>query len=475
MSNRRLRLHLSAIGVILFCVGLVLPAAAQDGTSKPGTTIHVVQRDETLFRIATRYGTTVEAIAGANGITDPRYISVGQRLLIPNASGAPAGVVAWHTVLPGQTLATIAQYYAMDVQMLAKANRIANPALLFVGEQLTIPVDDAGPAPGASARRLHVIRPGETVSRIAIRYGMSLADLLRLNHLSPTDPIFAGATLWVTGGDSAAPARDLPWPFLTYDIAPIPAVQGETISLKLSTSQYVTLAGTLMGYPVQIVTLDATKHYALFGIHTFAEPGIYPLVLTATTADGQETTLETRILVASGNYGAETISLTTEQQDLLSPQVTEPEWELFARVMSSFTAQRYFGGVMGLPSTGPISSQFGTRRAYNNGVLNTFHSGTDFAGAPGSPVTAPAAGVVALTENLPVRGNTTIIDHGWGVVTAYFHQAEILVHVGDVVAPGQIIGSVGSTGRSTGPHLHWEMWVGGVQVDPMQWVQQNFP
>jgi murein DD-endopeptidase MepM/ murein hydrolase activator NlpD len=85
------------------------------------------------------------------------------------------------------------------------------------------------------------------------------------------------------------------------------------------------------------------------------------------------------------------------------------------------------------------------------------------------------AGVVILAENLPVRGNATIIDHGWGVITGYWHQSEIYVAVGDVVAPGQTIGVVGSTGRSTGPHLHWEMWVGGVQVDPMQWVQQSFP
>src|SRR5690606_8104908 len=131
--------------------------------------------------------------------------------------------------------------------------------------------------------------------------------------------------------------------------------------------------------------------------------------------------------------------------------------------------------LMGLPSTGAITSQFGTRRDYNGGSLNTFHSGTDFGGGPGSPVPAPAAGVVVLTESLPVRGNATVIDHGWGVFTGYWHQTEILVAVGDVVQAGQKIGTIGSTGRSTGPHLHWEMWVGGNQVNPMQWVQQSFP
>ena len=98
-----------------------------------------------------------------------------------------------------------------------------------------------------------------------------------------------------------------------------------------------------------------------------------------------------------------------------------------------------------------------------------------FGAGPGAPIVAPAAGVVALTQPLPVRGNATLIDHGWGVYSGFWHQSEILVKVGDVVTPGQLIGRVGSTGRSTGPHLHWELWVGGAQVDPLQWVQETFP
>jgi murein DD-endopeptidase MepM/ murein hydrolase activator NlpD len=76
---------------------------------------------------------------------------------------------------------------------------------------------------------------------------------------------------------------------------------------------------------------------------------------------------------------------------------------------------------------------------------------------------------------LTVRGNATVIDHGQGVYTGYLHQSEILVSVGEMVEPGQIIGKVGGTGRVTGPHLHWEVWVGGVQVEPMDWLEQEFP
>jgi murein DD-endopeptidase MepM/ murein hydrolase activator NlpD len=76
---------------------------------------------------------------------------------------------------------------------------------------------------------------------------------------------------------------------------------------------------------------------------------------------------------------------------------------------------------------------------------------------------------------MTVRGNATIIDHGWGVYTAYLHQSEIIVQAGTAVEAGQVIGKVGGTGRVTGPHLHWEVWAGGVQVDPLDWLQSIFP
>lgn len=467
------------LGLLIVLGGLAAPwpASAQEGGggAPPGTTIHVVQRDETLFRIAVRYGTTVEAIAEANGISDPRYIAVGQRLLIPNANATAPGARVTYTVQPGDTLATIARAYHTTPASIAAANAITNPALIAAGQDLTLnqgAPDPTQPAPQA----LHRVRAGENAARIALTYHVALDDLLRLNELEKSQPLFPGQRLWIpAGGQGATALHDLPPPLLSFTITPLPAVQGKTISLHLTTTRPATLSGTFVGYPLQFITEDATQHHAILGIHAFTEAGTYPLALTISEPDGTQTVLTLRVQVDDGGYGAETISLDTQQQDLLNPQVTEPEWERVAQIMSTFTAQRYFDGLMGLPSTGAITSQFGTRRVYNGGMLNTFHSGTDFGGAPGSPVVAPAAGVVVLAENLPVRGNATIIDHGWGVITGYWHQAEITVRVGDVVAAGQVIGTVGSTGRSTGPHLHWEMWVGGVQVDPMQWVQQRFP
>jgi murein DD-endopeptidase MepM/ murein hydrolase activator NlpD len=472
----RLIRALIAPGIIIM-LGVASPLAAQDGgSSSPvvGTTIHVVQRGETLFRIAIQYGTTVEAIADANGISDPRYITVGQRLLIPNANLGAPGTLITYTIQPGDTLETLTRTYSTTMDSLAAANHIVNPEQLFVGEELTIN-QGAASAPPPAAQTLYRVQPGENLARIALKSRVPLEALLGANGLTPQVPVFPDQRLWIPGDGGAATLTDLPLPFTSFAITPIPATQGKTIGLHVITTGPAALSGSFVGYPVQFVTQDVNQHYALFGIHAFTEGGVYPLTVTATDPNGSATTFTLRVQVVDGGYGAEEISLDTQQQDLLNPQVTEPEWERVATLMSGFTAQRYFDGLMGLPSTGAITSQFGTRRAYNGGILDTFHSGTDFAGAPGSPVVAPAAGVVVLAEQLPVRGNATIIDHGWGVTTGYWHQSEIYVKVGDVVAPGQVIGAVGSTGRSTGPHLHWEMWVGGVQVDPMQWVQQSFP
>ncbi|MBC7257258.1 MAG: M23 family metallopeptidase, partial [Chloroflexi bacterium] len=93
-------------------------------------------------------------------------------------------------------------------------------------------------------------------------------------------------------------------------------------------------------------------------------------------------------------------------------------------------------------------------------------------GETGDPVQAPAAGIVALAEVLQVRGGTVILDHGAGVLSGYFHLQSIAVREGETVEPGTLLGEIGSTGLSTGSHLHWEMRIGGIAVDPREWLER---
>ena len=120
------------------------------------------------------------------------------------------------------------------------------------------------------------------------------------------------------------------------------------------------------------------------------------------------------------------------------------------------------------PVSGRISGRFGRARSYN-GQEGGPHSGLDIAVATGTPVMAPAAGIVTLADrDLYITGGTVLLDHGHGVNSNFLHLSRIDVRVGERVAQGQTLGAVGATGRATGPHLHWGMNWFDVRVDPQQ-------
>ncbi len=121
------------------------------------------------------------------------------------------------------------------------------------------------------------------------------------------------------------------------------------------------------------------------------------------------------------------------------------------------------------PVTGRISTKFGSQRIYKNGEAGGYHSGIDIARATGTPVVAPADGVVILAASSPflLEGNLLMLDHGMGLNSAFLHLSRIDVKPGDHVRQGQPIGAVGSTGRATGPHLHWSLRWHNAKLDPL--------
>lgn len=122
-----------------------------------------------------------------------------------------------------------------------------------------------------------------------------------------------------------------------------------------------------------------------------------------------------------------------------------------------------------MPRSARITSRFGTGREFN-GQVTSRHMGLDLQGAVGDTVVAAARGVVALVEPFLLAGNVVYLNHGGGLVTGYFHLSAQLVQVGDTVVAGMPIGRVGSTGRVTGPHLHWVVRFGATSVDPLSLV-----
>ena len=119
------------------------------------------------------------------------------------------------------------------------------------------------------------------------------------------------------------------------------------------------------------------------------------------------------------------------------------------------------------PVQGRISGRFGNQRIYN-GTPKSAHSGMDIAAATGTPVKAPADGVITFADpGLYLTGGTVVLDHGHGISSNFLHLSRIDAKVGDVVKQGEVIAAVGSTGRSTGPHLHWGMSWFDVRIDPL--------
>lgn len=439
------------------------------------TTIHIVQRGETLYRIALNYGTSVEAISQTNGLVDTTSIQVGQRLLIPSSVvNAVVPTAGRHVVQPGESLAHIALRYGTTPELITGMNSMVNPDRLYVGQLLD--VSETAPGhPTYVQGQTYIVQPGDTLYAITLRAGLSLGTVLSANNLVSPSLIFPGQRLLLPESGDAPALQVLPAPLLSLDIAPLPAEVGRTIQVRATAAQDVVLSGTLLDRALHFAPSAGLIYKAYYGVHAFTAPGLYPLTITVQDAAGNTRSMTALLQVADGHYESETITLPPDQASLLDPAVDAAEYARIQAVMSGFTAQRYFDGPMGLPAAAPVTSPFGIRRSYNGGPYDRFHTGTDFGGPPGSSIFAPAAGMVVFSEMLQVRGLTTIIDHGWGVYTGYWHQSETNVTVGQVVQAGDILGTIGNTGRSTGAHLHWEMWVNGVEVDPLQWARFSFP
>jgi murein DD-endopeptidase MepM/ murein hydrolase activator NlpD len=484
---------------------LSLPAVAQ--VTDSGMTIHVVQRGDTLYRIAVQYGVTINDLARINGIVNAGNIQVGQRLLVPTGEEDEPELPKIHVVQPGETLRSIASFYNRTVTELAAINNITNPDTIYVGQRLllvpevveqetqaspaaaatSLPTAEPQPANAtadeseetaraADATLIHVVQRGETLFRIATAYGVTVNELARANSIGDPTLIYAGQRLLIPGYQAPERAVDLPAPFTAVEVTPQTLVEGKTARIRITTGTASLLSGTFLGREVNVASEENnTRHTILQGVPLFTEAGIYPLELVAVdTVNDSVTGFTLNLQVAAGPYGREYIRLLAGRDGLLDANVEQAELGIIQNVTRPFTEPRSINGPMGLPSAATIISPFGTRRSFNGGPFDRFHSGTDFAGAPGTPVLATAAGRVVLADTLNVRGVATVIDHGWGIYTGYWHQSQQYVQVGEYVTTGQVIGTIGSTGRVTGAHLHWEVWVGGVPVDPMQWVQFSF-
>jgi len=204
------------------------------------------------------------------------------------------------------------------------------------------------------------------------------------------------------------------------------------------------------------------SYRALVPIENLTKPGTYSILART---EGWEQKIP--VTVRDNNKAIQYITLDETKSGL---QATQKELSNIGSSLRARSFAQLWRGRFIYPSTAPKSSPFGVKRSYNRAPVSSYHKGLDFAGALGSTVVAPAAGKVVLVgkeaEGYVVHGNVVIIDHGHALTSIYMHLNTVSVQQGQQVTQGQQLGTIGHTGISTGPHLHWGTYLYGVSFDP---------
>ncbi len=216
--------------------------------------------------------------------------------------------------------------------------------------------------------------------------------------------------------------------------------------------------------------------WAVFGAGIATPASAATLTVTTRDATGAVLgTTEAPFSIGVVDRPVDYLELTEEQGAVLTPEAAATEARLRTyEQFNAFDGAPAWDGLFIRPVDGIVTTQFGQGRSINGGPVGGFHSGLDIANAEGTPIVAPAPGRVVWAGPMPIRGVTVLLDHGAGVVTGYHHLLEARVPVGTRVETGEVIALMGSTGLSTGPHLHWEMTIYGVNVDPDTWTRRSF-
>jgi murein DD-endopeptidase MepM/ murein hydrolase activator NlpD len=448
-----------------------VPAFAQ--TATPDGPVYIVQDGDNLWDIALRFNVSLEELQAANDLSGGN-IYVGDRLVIPGLEGV-SGTLVTVAVQFGDTLRSLSRQVRTDPVLLMKLNHAVSPVEFYAGYDMILLEQEDRPSWSARAS----LAANETLLELAVRQNTGPWTLATINNLPRPALGLVSDILFVPGEATAAVPGGLPAAILDAQIDPLPVTQGQTTQIKISTGQAATLSGRFMDHELNFFALEGNTQVALQGIHAMSAPGLYPLRVDVALPDGTVTSFEQMIMIVAGNFLQDPVLLV--EPNTIDPAVTEPENAWLASLTAVITPERYWQGLFQLPvdsSSYCLRSMYGNRRSYNGSAFIYFHSGLDFgvcSEAHPFDIYAPAAGRVIYTGAQTVRGNATLIDHGWGVYSGMWHQEEILVQVGDIITPGQLIGKIGATGRVTGAHLHWEVWANGVQVNPDQWLDQPFP
>ncbi|NWJ49094.1 MAG: M23 family metallopeptidase [Chloroflexi bacterium] len=268
---------------------------------------------------------------------------------------------------------------------------------------------------------------------------------------------------------------------LDLNIADTEIYQGRTLSIRLSNDGKwlpIEVKGKVGDTELKFANVSDV-YKAFYPVDPRIDPKTYTMALDFSDLAGRARRISQPITVVKYDFPLQRLYLPSDKSITLDAEVEAAEDKQVAFLNNIFTPQPLWSGLWGLPSPNAnpanITTEFAQRRAYNDSPnFDYYHGGIDYAESLGTPIFAPAAGKVVYTNpDLQVRGGTVAIDHGLGIISYYYHMSAIIVQKDQMVKPGDVLGRVGNTGRSSGPHLHWEVRVNGIITDPRLFQKQD--
>lgn len=259
-------------------------------------------------------------------------------------------------------------------------------------------------------------------------------------------------------------------------IMPSPVGQGQTVLIVVVAPGADTASMWWQGQTFSLLHQEE-RFIGFFGIDANAIVGPQSLGVAVYGLRGEQLLWqETVIEIVSGDWTVDNIQIDGPNEALLDPAIRRADEAQRLPYQTGLTPQLHWLGVFDPPVDGAITALYGEQRSFNGGPIVEYHTGIDYGGETGTAVKAGNSGIVSWAGRTRRRGNGIIIDHGVGVFTGYYHLSEVLETAGTVVEQGDLIARMGATGLATGPHLHWEVVVRGVTVNPLPWIRSlEFP
>ena len=250
------------------------------------------------------------------------------------------------------------------------------------------------------------------------------------------------------------------------------AVPGGIAIVKVADAQTQLIPPTVSSDGKRVWTVNQNgAWFAVVGLPLSIKPGEHTIDINH---DGQTKPQKISFVVKDKKYAVQRLTISNKAMVDPPPEVQdriEKESKHLAKVRATFSASTATQGAFSLPADGRLSSKFGLGRVLN-GQVRSPHAGLDLAIGVGTPVVAAADGVLLDADDYYYCGKTAFIDHGNGLISMHCHLNEFVAKVGDVVKRGDVIGKSGVTGRITGPHLHWSIYLNAVSVDPELFLNQ---